>query len=104
MRHWDSIGKIMAACVVASMGIALWSPVFAQERRAPSTVVAYGEASRDWVAEVQRFAALLDPPDRPVALAGATAKIVPEDVALVWFGSPTISFLAIPITGAHFDS
>ena len=78
--------------------------MFAQEHREPSSIVVYGDGSRDFVAEVQRFAALLDPPDRPVALAGATATIAPQDATLVWFGSPTISFLAIPITGAHFDS
>jgi hypothetical protein len=86
MRHWGSIGKIMAACVVASMGIGLWSPVFAQERRAPSTVVVYGDASRDWVAEVHRFTDILDPRDRPVIVAGSTATSFPTNVTLVWFG------------------
>jgi hypothetical protein len=86
MRYWDSIGKIMAACVVASMGIGLWSPVFAQERRAPSTVVVYGDASRDWVAEVQRFTDMLDPRDRQVIVAGEVITSLPRNVTLVWFG------------------
>jgi hypothetical protein len=86
MRHWDSIGKILAACVMASMGAGLWSSVFAQERRAPSTVVVYGDASRDWVAEVQRFTDILDPRDRPVIVAGDGITPLPRNVTLVWFG------------------
>jgi hypothetical protein len=80
------MGKIMAACIVASMGIDLWSPVFAQERRESSTVVVYGDESRDLVAEVQRFADILDPRDRPTIVAGNTTTSFPTDVTLVWFG------------------
>jgi hypothetical protein len=86
MRYWDSIGKIIAACVVASMGVGLWSPVFAQERRAPSTAAVYGDASRDWVAEVQSFADILDPRDRPFIIAGDGITPLPRNVTLVWFG------------------
>jgi hypothetical protein len=80
------MGKIMAACIVASMGIGPWSPVFAQERRESSTVVVYGDESRDWVAEVQRFADVLDPRDRPIIVAGDAITPLPRNVTLVWFG------------------
>jgi hypothetical protein len=86
MRYRDSIGKIMAACIVASMVIGPWSPVFAQERRAPSTVVVYGDASRDWVAEVQSFTDILDPRDRPNIVSGDAIASHPKNARLVWFG------------------
>lgn len=96
------IGKAVLAAVVAALAFGLCSPLFAQERRESPTVVVYGDGSRDFVAEVQRFAALLDPPDRPVALAGATATIAPQDATLVWFGSPTISFFSNSNHGSAF--
>ena len=86
VRIRGKIGKAAIAAVVAASTFGLCSPLFAQERRESSTVVVYGDASRDWVAEVQRFADILDPRDRPFIIAGDGITPLPRNVTLVWFG------------------
>ncbi len=61
----------------------------AKPERQRSTIVVYGDAAQDWMAELQRFADLLDPHDRPDIVAGVRGGVVgglPEDTTLVWFG------------------
>lgn len=84
---WYCRGARQRAFGVAALCVSgAFSPMFAQERRAPPTVVVYGGNSRDWVAEVQRFADVLDPRDRPVVVAGDGITPIPRKLTLVWFG------------------
>ena len=59
MRIRGKIDKVAIAAVVAVSTFGMCSPLFAQERRAPPTIVVYEVASRDWMAEGQRFADIL---------------------------------------------
>ena len=86
VRIRGKIGRAAIPAVVAVSTFGLCSPVIAQERRDPSTIVVYGDASRDWMAEVQRFADVLDPRDRPIVVAGDAITSLPRNVTLVWFG------------------
>jgi hypothetical protein len=53
------ISKAAIAAVAAVSTFGVCSPLSGQERREPSTVVVYGDASRDWMAEVQRFSGFI---------------------------------------------
>ncbi len=86
VRIRGKISKAAIAAVAAVSTLGLCSPLFAQERRESSTVVVYGDDSRDWMAEVQRFAEVLDPRDRPIIVAGNATASLPRNVTLVWFG------------------
>lgn len=85
MKYGWVVGKIAASLVLAST-----APLIAADGqdsgRGVSTVVVYGDGSRDWVAEVQRFADIVDPRDRPVIVAGDQITSLPTNVTLVWFG------------------
>ena len=86
MRIRGKISKVSIAAGVAASTFRLCAPASAQERSEPSTVVVYGDASRDWVSDVQRFADVLNPGDRSVVLAGDAITLPPCNVTLVWFG------------------
>jgi len=75
----------VAAALMAPL-LGLCSPAFAQEHREPPAVVVFGDGSRDWMAEIQRFADLLDPHDRPAIVAGHANASFPPNATLVWFG------------------
>jgi len=80
-------GRVIGAVVLAFVGAtAAVLPAIAQQMRRPPTIIIYGDASRDWLADVKRFAALLDVRDKPVIVRGAAAKAIPDNATLVWFG------------------
>ena len=60
--------------------------VSAQQMRGPSAAIVYGDASRSWLADKERFAALLDARDGAVIVAGGAASALSEDAPPVWFG------------------
>lgn len=99
VRNWGQIGKAAKAAGVACLTFGLCSPLFAQERRRPPILVVYGDNSRGYVAEVQRFAGVLDPRDRPVNVAGNAITSFPASVTLVWFGD--LSHLPSETADAH---
>jgi len=86
VRIRGEIGRAAKAAVAAASTFGPCSPLFAQVRRYPPTVVVYGDEARDWMAEVQRFADVLGPRDRPAFLAGDAITSLPRNVTLEWFG------------------
>jgi len=86
VRNGGEIGRASIAAGAAASIFGLCSAVFARERREPSTIAVYGDASRDWMAEAQRFADVLDPRDRPIIVVGDAITSLPRNVTLVWFG------------------
>lgn len=74
-----------AAALMAPL-LGLCSPAFAQEHRELPAIVVFGDGSRDWMAEIQRFADFLDPHDRPAIVAGHANASFPLNATLVWFG------------------
>jgi hypothetical protein len=83
MGDWGGVPKAAIAVSVAAWAIGLCAPAFAQEK---PTIVVYGDESRDWMADVQHFADILDARDRPNIVAGKSVASLPENATLVWFG------------------
>jgi hypothetical protein len=74
-----------AGLVLASF-LSAW-PAFAQSPREQSTIVVYDDGAQNYQAILKRFAALLDPRDRPRIVSGnERASVNPENATLVWFG------------------
>ena len=80
------ISSLIASLLLATVGALTGVAAQAQEPRGPSTIVVYGDAARDWLADVSRFANILDPRDRPLIVAGDGHAPISADATLVWFG------------------
>lgn len=78
--------NVIAGPLLAAVGALTGVAAQAQEPRGPSTIVVFGDATRDWLADVSSFADLLDSRDRPMIVAGDGHASIPADATLVWFG------------------
>lgn len=86
MKDRFKIHRIIVRALLASCVALSGASSQTLDPRGPSTVVIYGDTSRDWLADVLRFSELLDPRDRPIITAGDGFASIPADATLVWFG------------------
>lgn len=89
MNGVNKAGRAVTGAFLAAIMTLAGPDSQAQESRRPSTIVVYGDTSRDWLADLAIFANLSDPRDRPVIVMGDSLASIPKDATLVWFGDLT---------------
>jgi hypothetical protein len=81
-KNRKALGGSLAMAVMA---ILAWQSQ-AQETRAQSLIIVFGDTSSDGFSLLVRFARILDVRDRPIIVQGFLPSSIPHDATLVWFG------------------